>query len=367
MNFNVLNSLILAGVIQGVIFGAIYLLSNKTRARSNFYLVALMLTFSYNNLQFFLINSGVFEGRRMYETIYIPVGSLIPVFIYFYVLVFLYPARKISRKLKLLYLPFLVFFFFLAIPCKIGALVHENDPNYFTYRYFNGFQSIFSLIYTVVLILISYFTVLRAEKRSKGVEPNYRWLKITLLVLFFLACFWSLALIKYLSNSEYQFYFNLLWLGLSICIYWLGHFGIYKYGIQKERKKIRDYRKENIVEVVSEKSKNEHIKKLEKLVFEERRFLESNLSLESLATELQLSRGHLSRIINTELGTSFSEYLNERRVEEAKKHLLNPEFSNYTLVSIGLESGFNSKTTFNTTFKKHTGLTPSQFKKNNAN
>ena len=302
----------------------------------------------------------------MYETIYIPVGSLIPVLTYFYVLVFLYPEKKITRKLKLLYLPFLVFFFFIAIPCKISALLYENDPNYFTYRYLNGFQSIFSLIYTVVLILLSYITVLRAEKQTKWSASNYRWLKNTLLVLFILTCLWTVALVKYFSNSGYEFYFNLLWLGLSICIYWLGHFGIYKYGIQKERKKIRDYRDENIVEVPSEKSKNEHIKKLEKLVFEEKRFLDSNLSLEALANELHLSRGHLSRIINSELGTSFSEYLNELRVVEAKKHLLNPAFANYTLVSIGLESGFNSKTTFNTTFKKYTGLTPSQFKKENS-
>ena len=49
-------------------------------------------------------------------------------------------------------------------------------------------------------------------------------------------------------------------------------------------------------------------------------------------------------------------------MEEAKKYLTKPEFSNYTLLAIGLEAGFNSKSAFNASFKKITGLTPSQYK-----
>jgi AraC-like DNA-binding protein len=86
-----------------------------------------------------------------------------------------------------------------------------------------------------------------------------------------------------------------------------------------------------------------------------------------LSTELDLSRSHLSRIINSELKTTFSDYINLLRVNEAKKYLLQPDFSNYTLVAIGLEAGFNSKTTFNSAFKKFAGMTPSAFKKLHTN
>jgi AraC-like DNA-binding protein len=97
-------------------------------------------------------------------------------------------------------------------------------------------------------------------------------------------------------------------------------------------------------------------------LIEDRRFLDSSISLEIIADELNISKGHLSRIINNELSVSFSDYLNNLRVEEAKLYLQNVDFSKYTLVSIGLEAGFNSKSTFNSTFKKFTGLTPSEFK-----
>ena len=50
------------------------------------------------------------------------------------------------------------------------------------------------------------------------------------------------------------------------------------------------------------------------------------------------------------------------KISQAKLLLLNPEYEDYTITSIGLESGFNSKSTFYTVFKKHTGLTPNEYK-----
>ncbi|UPT72306.1 MAG: helix-turn-helix domain-containing protein [Flavobacterium sp. JAD_PAG50586_2] len=66
--------------------------------------------------------------------------------------------------------------------------------------------------------------------------------------------------------------------------------------------------------------------------------------------------------MNTELKTSFPDYINQLRIKEAQYYLKHPDFSNYTLVAIGLEAGFASKTTFNNTFKKVTGMTPSEYK-----
>jgi AraC-like DNA-binding protein len=159
----------------------------------------------------------------------------------------------------------------------------------------------------------------------------------------------------------------MLWIGLSIVIYWLGHLGIYKFAVLEERKKIRTFSATSEQFSIVEKQKNEHIIAIEKILIEDKNYLDASLTLEKVADQLQLSKSHLSRIINTELKTSFTEYLNALRVEEAKRYLANPDFSNYTLVAVGLEAGFNSKSTFNLAFKKLTGLTPSQFKKTHSN
>ncbi|WP_410016848.1 helix-turn-helix domain-containing protein [Tenacibaculum sp. HL-MS23] len=67
-------------------------------------------------------------------------------------------------------------------------------------------------------------------------------------------------------------------------------------------------------------------------------------------------------MINNIAGKSFTDFLNEKRVKQAKLLLLDTDYAKYTITSIGLESGFNSKSTFYTVFKKHTGCTPVQFK-----
>jgi AraC-like DNA-binding protein len=99
-----------------------------------------------------------------------------------------------------------------------------------------------------------------------------------------------------------------------------------------------------------------HIMEAEKL------FTNSELKLSDLAGKLDISPHHLSQIINEKLGQNFFEFINQYRIEEAKKYLRDAEKQNYTILSIALEAGFNNKASFNTAFKKHTGLTPSQFR-----
>ncbi|MGH7597754.1 MAG: helix-turn-helix domain-containing protein, partial [bacterium] len=94
----------------------------------------------------------------------------------------------------------------------------------------------------------------------------------------------------------------------------------------------------------------------------EKLFTNSDLKLQDLAQKLDIPAHHLSQIINEKLGQNFFDFLNQYRVQEAKKHLADPEKQPYTILSIALEVGFNNKASFNTAFKKHTGMTPSYFR-----
>jgi len=67
--------------------------------------------------------------------------------------------------------------------------------------------------------------------------------------------------------------------------------------------------------------------------------------------------------MNAHAGSNFPDYINKYRVKEAKKLLGDNNFSAYTIVAIGLECGFNSKSTFYYAFKKFTGLTPTAYRK----
>ena len=86
-------------------------------------------------------------------------------------------------------------------------------------------------------------------------------------------------------------------------------------------------------------------------------------SLQMMADDLQISREKLSYLINTGQQKNFYKFINEFRIEEVKERLLNPKFDHFTVLGIGLECGFNSKSSFNRIFKEETGFTPSEFKK----
>lgn len=94
-------------------------------------------------------------------------------------------------------------------------------------------------------------------------------------------------------------------------------------------------------------------------------YLDSNLSLRSLAEQIDIHPNQLSWLLNENIGKNFNEFINQYRLETFKLIAQNPENANLTIEGLAYDSGFNSKTVFNTYFKKETGLTPKQFLKQN--
>ncbi|MCU0638392.1 MAG: helix-turn-helix domain-containing protein [Candidatus Krumholzibacteria bacterium] len=105
---------------------------------------------------------------------------------------------------------------------------------------------------------------------------------------------------------------------------------------------------------------------LRALMEEEKVFLDPDLTLKKLSQRLGIHYNHLSRIINEKHGESFNNFINRHRIEEAKKRLSDPAFSDKNILEIMLATGFYSKSTFNTAFRKFTGSSPSDFRKKNS-
>jgi AraC-like DNA-binding protein len=108
--------------------------------------------------------------------------------------------------------------------------------------------------------------------------------------------------------------------------------------------------------------KEEYARELQNYMENKKPFLNPMLSLNDLAQELALPSHDLSQILNTSFHQRFFDYINRYRVEESKRLILESANNGKTILDILYESGFNSKSVFNTAFKKHTGMTPSEFK-----
>lgn len=108
---------------------------------------------------------------------------------------------------------------------------------------------------------------------------------------------------------------------------------------------------------------NTTLRKLEEVMTNEKPFLDPGFSLPLLAKRLGVSTHHLSQILNEELGQSFFDFLASYRITEAQKLLTSEENHFIKIEEIAQMVGYNSKSAFNTTFRKVTGFTPSEFKK----
>jgi AraC-like DNA-binding protein len=102
--------------------------------------------------------------------------------------------------------------------------------------------------------------------------------------------------------------------------------------------------------------------KLVELMQTQKPYLNSELGLSDLAMMLQLNTYELSYLINAGFENNFYGFVNSYRVEESKTLLNSPKHQHLSMIGIAFEAGFNSKTAFNTAFKKMTGLSPSEFK-----
>ena len=152
----------------------------------------------------------------------------------------------------------------------------------------------------------------------------------------------------------------LLFLSLGIAIVFIGYFGIKQKAIYSSPKVSEAPLKKTLA---SSSNFKDEKSQLETLLSEKKLYLQARLSLDELAQEMKMSTNQVSLLINEGYQKSFYDLINEMRVEEVKRKIADPDFSHHSLLGIGLECGFNSKSSFNLIFKKFSGLTPSQYKK----
>ena len=102
---------------------------------------------------------------------------------------------------------------------------------------------------------------------------------------------------------------------------------------------------------------------MEKLIKQDKIYLEYNISLNLLAKKLDTNRSTLSEVINEKSGKTFNLYINQYRIEEASRLLKDPKLDYLTIEGIAQETGFKSRSSFYTAFVNEKGITPSNFRK----
>jgi AraC-like DNA-binding protein len=204
-------------------------------------------------------------------------------------------------------------------------------------------------------------------------QISLQWLRRLVTGVLIVYLLWVLEdLISGIVNLDDTFD-GMLSLGLIILIYAMSYLGLRQpliFTHQNEPKNQLDTK--NAHKTTTEKYKTSSLSndlsqllldELQHIMQQERPHLDSQLSLPKLAKRLEVSTNQLSQIINEQLQQNFFDFINGYRISEAKIQLQVKDQKNQNILTIATNTGFNSKSAFYTAFKKHTGMTPGEFRK----
>ena len=353
--------------------------SEKGKRISNFLIGSFFLAICLNLTDSFLLLKQVYF---QYPSLALWGSSLLLLcgpFIFLYTQSVIYKDFWFSKKKFVHFVPFIISFSASeASYLAAGAATQVEILKKIIERQLpSSVYMVSSIIYFHFFIYL--FISLRAVKRyelaaanqySESKKVTLGWLKTT--IWFFLALMIVSAINGYLS---FQSVGNIYFVILSLMVFLLLLFIIFVlFKALRNPQIFSAWEEKQIEEAIQvpktamlqqDNEKQKALEKLQKHMQTAKPFLEPELTLDELANQLSIKPKMLSQTINELLRQNFFEFINNYRIEEAKRLLTNPKDKKITVLEVMYEVGFNSKSSFNTLFKKATGLTPSEFKKNN--
>jgi len=293
-------------------------------------------------------------------------------FIYFYTA---FATNKI-RRFRIYHIVHIIPFLFFTCYFAHKILSFSAPDIYIeTLEFFNDEANslvlLFGLLNHFHIIIYLYLSMSIIRKHTKQLPEtfsytegvNLKWLKnliigITVIAILIIA---GLLIDDILSLVNHNFKATLIYSALAILPFYLSFYAIRQKIIYPEKTDDLHSSKYQSSGLSLEESKKRAIQ-LSEYMTAQKPYLNPKLTIKDLAASLEMHPKELSRVINENLNQNFFNFVNNYRVEEYKNQLTNPKNSNFTLIAIAYDCGFNTKSSFNSIFKKFTGKTPSQFR-----
>ena len=371
-----LNTVFLLGALHGVVL-SVLLATKKMNKLSNRILGSLMLVFSLDLAMAWFMGSGFVSEYPFFIGLDFPITMLYGPLLFLYTETLVRGGYHLNKKELVHFLPFtllLMFtvpFYLLSPDDKIARVgTHgglDYGPDFITHLKVG-----FNIAYIpFILRQLSRFQRNAKDSYSTIEKRNLDWLRT--FIFAFLALAIVSVVIHFLSSlaGSQDKYSDFMLLAVTLFVYSIGYMGLRQAEFFAHHQPHNSPHKMESTPSPDRYSKSglseergvELMQQLEDLMIAEKPFTNNELSLRDLSEMMGVSRHNLTEIINRFAGKNFYDFVNSYRVEEVKHRLQAPESVTLTILALGMEAGFNSKSSFNSVFKKHTGMTPTQFKK----
>lgn len=236
----------------------------------------------------------------------------------------------------------------------------------YLYWFFNGYEVIG--LASHFFYLTKSFSLLRRyrleeKRRLSNKQDFHRFLLLYLITITICMFLWLFSYINayYFRNVSLIISYDTIWITVPFFIYIVGYFSLKQpelFRIVKQEPMKVHSKRLNDFEATQLKIS------LKNLLKDEQVFLENNLTLGELAKRLNASANDVSWLLNNEYKASFYDFINEYRIKEFINRIHVNSHAHQTILSIAMDVGFNSKSTFNKVFKVQVGVTPSEYIKN---
>ncbi|CAN5302518.1 helix-turn-helix domain-containing protein [soil metagenome] len=379
-------SVLYIGLAQSL-FGAFVLATKKRVEISDKILIACLLTFAFK----FMLYLMHLEHAEFFDLSFSM--GLMP--LTFGPYLYLYTTYLVERKARFEYKDLCHFLPFLITTIAYFAFFKEvvdfTDVNYFQNDKFLWVRVLYGFIFLTSIVAYTVFTYVKLWRFRKGIAANFSyWTRqLRLLWLNFIPGLFVLLFTLYfvtgaINAFSFKKVFDLTQLshiGLTVIAFAISYFGLRQMSLFRPlyihtpegkvteteslilQEEDGDEPEKKIKARFTDEQAQELIVKLNRHMDDEKPYLNPELTLYDLSSQLNLSKNELTDLLNNHLGKNFFAFVNEFRLKAVIRKFENPDYSHYTIIAIAYDCGFNSKSTFNSIFKQYTGQTPSDYKK----
>lgn len=372
--WRLLDFLAVAQFSQAVLLVFILLVMERNR-RANIFFAAFILILSSNFFSFYLMNVEFIILSHIFFFIAIPGLALTGVCIYFYAMF----ITGLLERLKVKHLLHLCVYI-VCLGITVAAIISlEGDPRespvfrnmIFTVISAGMLYSISYIVYTLILLKKYYDKI--SDYYSDIERMSLNWVKLFsslsfVVLLLWCAGFW-LGHLHVIPKSPAFMVLNIM---VLIVIIFLTAYRlinqpeIFKYNVEMtheiEETDSSAASEKYARQSIDDRMQDEYLEKLILFMDEKKPYLNENITIKDLSDDIDIPSHHLSIVINNRLGKNFYTFINEYRIKDALTILNDPENSDASILAIAFRVGFNSKSTFNSVFKKITGKTPSEYR-----
>lgn len=352
------------GLVQGVFLavGFQFIKNKNVKANSLLSLILLMATvimaarIAY--VQYFQL--WMIRWILIPDTIILLLGPLT----YSYINKLLFKDAPVKKSFLLYFIPFLIYL-------GIGVFFILQSPDVYNFYNSNGTLKVIFILVEAFAILFNFyflFKSLRMLKNAKTLEKEnfsfeqktVRYLQFFTIVLLLIISAWGIVFINGTLFNRYSPYinYNTIWIAIPFFIYLISYYNLkqpelFRISVKKSVKTAKRRLNDEMIETLDIE--------LQRLMNEEKIYLNSYLTLKDLAKMLNSSTNNISWLLNEVHKKSFYDYINSYRIKEFIDQAENKKHIKNTILAMAYEVGFNSKSTFNNAFKLEMKQTPSSF------